>query len=64
MEIECPGYIKRLLRISVSAEAALLEPFFMRAMTVTPYSPFPVAVETGIVPPVSRINQNNGSTNK
>jgi hypothetical protein len=36
MEIECPGYIKRLLRISVIAEVVLLEPFFMVAMTVKP----------------------------
>jgi hypothetical protein len=48
----------------VIAEVALLEPFFMPAMTVTPYSPFPVAAETGIVPPVSKINQNNGCINK
>jgi hypothetical protein len=64
MEIECPGYIKRLLGISVIAEAVLSEPFFMPVMTVTPYSPFPAAVETDIVQPVSRIKRINGYINK
>jgi len=64
MEIECRKSIKRLLGISVIAEVALLEPFFMPVMTAISESLSHAAVETGIVPLVSRINQNNGYKNK
>jgi hypothetical protein len=60
MEIECHGYMKRPLRISVIVEAALSGPFFMPVMTAIPGSLSHAAAETGIVPPVSSINQRNG----
>ena len=58
-----PWIYKKVIK-DICAEVALLEPFFMLAMTVKPYSPFPVAAETGIVPPVSRVKRINGCINK
>ena len=64
METECPKSIKKPFNISVIAEMALSEPFFMPAMTVRTYNLFHAAVETGIVPPVSMIKRINGYTNR
>jgi hypothetical protein len=64
METECPISIKRPLRISVIAEVALSEPLFMPVVSAISNSLSRAAVETGIVPAVSRINQKSGCINK
>ena len=64
MEIECQKSIKKLFKISVIAEAAPSEPFFMPVITVIPDNLFHAAAETDIALPVITIRQRIGYINR